>query len=462
MEVTGAEDVREIPRADGLYLTVPSSLPTSSGLDAGTRIELRPDPALALRMQGQRVYWSDWALNPVTAEEAAGADVAVATIRTAEGGRVSWFGMRTGQAATAQDSVRLERLLLNGIGWAAGVPSAGPATWPGAARAAVMFVLDVEGHEPSVQARDAAAVFEAERLPVTFFVVTGLVEDDVELASALVRAGEVGTQTIDHVAVTGLTRQEQAIRLRRSRDHLADWSGREPQGLHPPEDSYDALTLDAWRRAGGSYLLASNQARSASPEIHATDAGPVVVLPRLLKDDYAVVVRDVTLRSQRLADAFLAGTAKMRAIGGLAVVAGHTQIIVTGPRLDAFRQVAESVRTQGGWWMAEGQEIADWWLARSQVVLTWESPTAPRESLDGMLPVDLSDLVVTSGSETTLSNLWIDIVVPALPEGAIPLVNGVFVDHTSESWGVRVSIGDLAPGVAVRVSFALPVTHEGS
>lgn len=462
MEVTGAEDVREIPRDDALYLTAPSSLPTSPGLEAGTRIELRPDPALALRMEGERVYWSDWALNPVAAQAAGGADVAVATTRTAEGGRVSWFGMRTGQAATPQDSVHLDRLLLNGIAWAAGVPSAGPATWPGAARAAVMFVLDVEGHEPSIRARDAAAVFEAERLPVTFFVVTGLVEDDADLASALVRAGEVGTQTIEHVALTGLTRQEQAIRLRRSHDQLADWSDRRPNGLHPPEDSYDAHTLDGWRRAGGSYLLASNEARSASPEVHATDAGPIVVLPRLLKDDYAVVVRDVTLRSQRLAEAFLAGTAKMRAIGGLAVVAGHTQIIVTGPRLDAFRQVAESVRAQDGWWMAEGHAIADWWLARSQVELTWDAPEEPGALSAGMRPVDMSDLVVSSGSETGVSNLWIDIVVPVLPEGAIPLVNGVSVDHTLESWGFRVSIGDLAPETAVRVSFAHPAPPDGS
>lgn len=461
LEVTGAEDVREIPRGDGLYLTVPSSLPTSPGLDAGARIELRPDPALALRMSGQRVYWSDWALNPVSVDVAAGADAAVSTTRTDEGGRVAWFAMRTSQAATEADAVRLERLLQSGIAWAAGIPSASPTTWPGASRAAAMFVLDVEGSEPAVQARDAAAVFEAEGLPVTFFVVSGLVEGDVELAESLVRAGEVGTQTLDHAPLTGRTRQEQSMRLGRSRDHLAEWSGLEVRGLHPPEDSYDVYTLEAWVRAGGSYLLAGNDARSASPEVHGTEGGPVVVLPRLLKDDYSVVVRDVTLRSRRLADAFLAGATKMRAIGGLAVVAGHTQIIVTGPRLDAFRTVAESLRGQGDWWMAEGHEIAEWWLARSLVDVRWTEPTELREAPSGMVPVEMYDLVVVAGEEIGVGELWVDVVLPEMPTGAVPLVDGVYVDHSIEPWGMRVSIGRLAPGAHAVVRFAVPAPDEG-
>lgn len=462
LEVTGAEDVREIPRGDGLYLTVPAALPLSPGLETGSRIELRPDPALALRLPGQRVYWSDWALNPVAVEVAGGADAAVTTVRTAEGGRVSWFAMRSGQAATEEDAVRLDRLIRNGVAWAAGVPSARPATWPGAATAAAILVLDVEGSDPAIRARDAAAVLESERIPVTFFVVSGLVEGDAELAASLMSAGEVGSQTIDHSVLTGRTSQEQSMRLRRAHDQLAAWTGEPPAGLHAPEDSYDVHTLEAWRRAGGVYLLAVNDARSAAPELHDTDAGPVVVLPRLLKDDYAVVVRDVTLRSRLLAEAFLAGAAKMRAIGGLAVVAGHTQIIVTGPRLDAFRTVAESLRVQDGWWMAEGREVAEWWLARSAVELRWESASEGVRVPSGTRPVEMPELIVTTTAENGIRDLWIEVVVPDLPDGALPLVDGVFVDHSIEPWGVRIAIGELMPGTETRVSLAVPLDPEGS
>jgi len=82
LDVTGADDIREITDRDGTFITIPAGLPSSPGIDPGTRIELRPDPSLALRMPGQRVYWSDWALNPAPDDEGAGADVAVSTTRS--------------------------------------------------------------------------------------------------------------------------------------------------------------------------------------------------------------------------------------------------------------------------------------------------------------------------------------------------------------------------------------------
>ena len=54
----------------------------------GITSQLRPDPSLALRMSGERVYWSDWALNPAPDADGAGADVAVVTRATPAGGRL--------------------------------------------------------------------------------------------------------------------------------------------------------------------------------------------------------------------------------------------------------------------------------------------------------------------------------------------------------------------------------------
>ncbi|MDX1495430.1 MAG: polysaccharide deacetylase family protein, partial [Longimicrobiales bacterium] len=375
LEITEAEAIRELTGRQALYFTVPAGLPTSPGLDPGARVELRPDPAIALRMPGPRIYWSDWALNPTPDDEGTGADVAVATTVSAAGGRVSWFGVRADQAASAADSVRLERVLENGIRWAAGRAHAAPSPWPGGARTALVFTVDVEGLDAYRNAADAAAMFGQEGVPVTFYPVSQLVQDDEELGRTLVAVGEVGTQTVDHAPLAGLTAQDQRIRLRRSWSDVLDWTGEPPQGLRAPEEVVDAVTLDAWRRAGGSYVLAGNEARSASPEIHQTEGGPMVLLPRLMKDDYTIIVRDVTIRSRSLAEAFLAGTRKLRAIGGLAVVAAHTQIIEPGPRLEALRTVADSVRAQEGWWIAEARDVARWWRDRSRVELAWVPAT---------------------------------------------------------------------------------------
>ncbi|MDX1646999.1 MAG: polysaccharide deacetylase family protein, partial [Longimicrobiales bacterium] len=377
LTVTGAEAVRELTGRPALYLTVPAGLATSPGLDPGTRVEVRPDPAVALRMPGARIYWSDWALNPWPDDDGAGADVAVSTTRSGAGGRVSWFGVRTGQAVSDREQALLERVFHNGIRWAAGAPHAAPTPWPEAARTALLFAIEVEGEAAYRNAADIASAFQADDLPISFFAVSRLVEGDEALAEALSAAGEVGTQTVDHTPLAGLTAQDQRIRLRRSWSDIEEWTGLGPAGLRPPEESVDAVTLEAWRRAGGRYILASNEARSASPEIHDVDGGPMVLLPRLMKDDYTIIVRDITLRSRTLAEAYLAGTKKIRAIGGLAVVAGHTQIIEPGARLQALRSVADSVRGHDVWWIAEARDVALGWVDRARVTLAWAPRGAP-------------------------------------------------------------------------------------
>lgn len=453
LDVTGAEAIRELPSRDALYLTVPGGLSTSPGIDPGTRIELRPDPAIALRMPGARVYWSDWALNPAPDDEGAGADVAVSTTTSPDGGRIVWFGVRAGQASTPADSAKLDRLLQNGIRWAGGVPHAAPAPWPGGRQAALIFVLDVEGQEAPVNARDVAAMFAEEGLPISFYAVSQLVQDDEELADVLMSAGEVGSQTVDHAPLAGLTAQDQTVRLRRSFNDVERWTGVGPAGLRPPEDAFDAFTMRAWKAAGGSYILASNEARSAAPEVHETDLGPIVVLPRLIKDDYTVIVRDITLRSRRLADAFLAGTRKVRAIEGLAIVAGHTQIIAAGPRLEAVRAVADSVRAQGGWWIAEAEDVANWWLDRSRVELSWTATGGP-PSDQRLEAATGEDLLVSIGSGAEVEGLWVDVVGAEMAQGAIPLVDGRSVDFIEEGWGMRVAVGTVRAGEVKRVSFA--------
>lgn len=452
LAVTGAEDIRELPTRDGLFLTVPAGLPTSTGLDAGTRIELKPDPSLALRMEGQRVYWSDWALNPAPDDEGIGADVAVSTTLSDEGGRVAWFGLRANQAATPADSVRLDRMLLNGLAWAAGVPTASPTAWPGAVQSALIFALDVEGADAWINARDAAAVFELEEVPISFYVVSQLVEEDEELAGTLVAAGEVGTQTVDHAPLRGLTAQEQGMRLRRSFDDLRRWTDEAPAGLRPPEETYDSLTLESWSAAGGAYLLSANEVRSASPEMHTTASGPIVVLPRLLKDDHDVIVEDVTLRSVRLADAYLTGLAKIRAIGGLATVVGHTQIISSGPRLEAFRTVARTARSEGGWWIAEARDVARWWATRSEIQMAWTPGQTPPPA--GMTATEAPELAVTGPASGAIDDVWLDLILPVGADWGVPVVDGVPVDHIEESWGVRVRLGTLDVGQESIVSWA--------
>jgi peptidoglycan/xylan/chitin deacetylase (PgdA/CDA1 family) len=446
--LTGAEDVREIPPRAGLFLVVPAGVALSAGFDPGTRIELRPDASLALRLSGPRVYWSDWALNPEPDESRGGADVAALATYSSDGGRIAWFGLRLSQAAAPSDQTHLERLIENGVLWAAGTPVAAVAPWPHASRAALVFTLDVED-EPR-NALGMAELLRERGLPGTFFVVSRLVQDDRELAQTLSAAGEVASQTSDHAPVAGLTARDQDVRLRRSWSEIEAWAGRGPAGLHPPEESFDANTLFAWAAAGGDYILATNDARSAAPEVHRTQDGPVVLLPRLLKDDYNIIVQDRVLRAAGLGEALLAGTRKLRAIGGLAIVGTHTQIMRPGARLEAIGMVADSVLAQKDWWIASAGDVADWWAARTATRVRFV-PAA-----DG-----LADLLVEAPVDRDIVGVWIDIVLPG-GERVLPTVEGRPVDFAVTEWGVRVPVTDLPAGATRRISLLLTEEGEGA
>jgi peptidoglycan/xylan/chitin deacetylase (PgdA/CDA1 family) len=446
-ELTGAGDVRELPAREGLYLTVPAGLPLSQGLDPGTRIELRPEPSLAVHLQGPRVFWSDWALNPAPDESGGGADVAAVTSRLRGGGRTAWLGFRLSQAATPRDSVLVDRLARNGVLWAAGVATASPAPWPNGKRGALLLVQDVEAEPRNAMA--LAGVLTEVGLPGTFFVVSRAVLDEQELADVLSAAGEVGSHTSDHSPVAGLPHQDQVVRLRRSWNEIRGWTGKGPAGLRPPEESFDANTLQAWGEVGGRYVLAVNQARSGSPEVHRAGERDVILIPRLLKDDYNVFVQEGALRTERLTAAFLEGARKLRSIGGVAVVGLHTQILGTDRRLDAVRVLADTVRAQGDWWVARAGEVAEWWGKRASVRVT--VVPAPTEG-DG-----LPDILVEAPELEGVRGVWIDVSLPGGWDGLVPSVDGTPVSYSATEWGIRVPVGDLEPGQVRRVSLLHPV-----
>lgn len=448
LDLTGADNVRELPPRQALYLTVPGGLSLSPGVDPGTRVELRSDRSLALRLPGPHVYWSDWALNPEPDSAGIGADAAMSTTTRDTGGRVAWFGLRLGQAATPRDSMLVQRVVQNGVLWAAGVPIVAPSPWPEAARAALVFTVDVEMEHRN--ALGVAEVLAAEGLTASFFAVSQIVEGDRELAEALTRVGEVGTQTVDHTPIAGLTPQDQAIRLQRAADEIERWTGTAPAGLHPPEEAHDSVSLAAWKRAGGRYILGGTEARSGSPELHTVSGGSMVVLPRVIEDDYGVFVQDGALMAERLSEAYVMGAQKMRAIGGLAVIAGHTQIMSRGTRLDAFRVVADSARSQNDWWITRADHVADWWSARGEVRLSWSEP-AVLPALDGIGVSGLPDLLV-HGPSAEMRGLWIDVVMPE-SDRLVPLVDGETVEYNTTDWGLQVPVGILRPGEPRRIVF---------
>jgi len=439
--LTGSPDVREIEQREALYLTVPGDLALSAGFDPGTRVELRFESQLAAADTGARIYWSDWALNAAPAAQTEAVNTAALARVTPGGGHVVWFGFRLGQGARPEDEERLQALVINGVRWVADVPIAELLAWPGGARAALLIAQDVESEFPNATA--LAALAERKAVPATFFVVSQLALDYPAIADSLTAAGEVGSQTSGHTVLFGLPLVEQRTRLSRSWAEVRGWTGDTAFGLHPPEERFDLNTLRAWRQAGGSYLVAINDARTGSPEVFETGDGEIVLLPRLIKDDYNVFVQESAMRARRLTEAYLEGMAKIRALGGLAVLSLRSQVGGAPGRVAVVGEVVDSARADGDWWIATGRNVAGWWSARRTASLRMTRGTR------GEIVVG-----VTAPSNAALSGAWLRIVRGAEMEGWVPTIDGRGVPYTSTPLEVRVSLPDLEPGAHAVVTIA--------
>ena len=440
--LTGALDLVEIPAGEAQFLSVPAALPVSPGLPPGARVELFPEPHLALQVPGPHPYWSDWALNGPSEVGASAPDAAIVLHEPLSGGRVVWFGFRDRQAVSDRDAIRVRRLFRNGIRWASGTVAAEISPWPSGSRAAILVAEEVETGFENVVA--FARVLRVRDVRGSIFPVSELAQDHPEIAAEIADIGEVGSQTADHVSPAGLPVDEQEIRLARSRRELQQWSGAEIVGLRVPEERFDEATLHAWRRSGGTYVAALNQARSAAPEVFATDDGPIVLLPRLVKDDYNVFVQDGARRTEVLLQAWLEGLEKIGALGGFGFLSIHSQIAGDPDRVEVVGQVLDSIASgQTDWWIATGAEIADWWLARSEARLLVEGP-----------PDQLSLRLLTPASPA-LSGAWIDVSLG--PDSELrPFVDGRPLAWAPTEWGIRFPIEELTTGETGEIQLLIP------
>lgn len=432
-ELASAEAVGTLEQRSPTFLAIPHGSALAAGLPPGIRIELRNEPWIALRSPESIAFWSDWALNPRAGPYGGAAAAATAAVNEA-GARVAWFGFRVDMGATDYDQQLIDRFVQNAALWAAGHVIADVDPWPGGYRAAMAVTQDVE-HDFGNSRLLARRFLELEA-PITFFVVSKLVRQDAELAETLLAAGEVGSHTVDHRQVAGRLWGNQLAALRQARNDVRGWAGERPLGLRPPREVYDQFTLEAWRRYGGLYIAGTNRARSAAPEIFTVPSGRVAVLPRVVDDDYAVMIVRGRNSADSLQAALSAALHKMRSLGGLNLVTLHTQLIDSQRRVDAIESVVREARAAGDVWIAGTAELADWWMRRSQLEVR------VRER------ADLSAIVsVRNGGHAPIASAWVHVHLPGDAAAyAAPEVGEDILDSEYGRSGLRIKLPILEPG----------------
>jgi peptidoglycan/xylan/chitin deacetylase (PgdA/CDA1 family) len=436
-ELSGAAGSGTVEDHAPSYVTLPHGSVVATGLPPGSRVELENESWITLRAGAGDAFWSDRALNPRTAP-GGGAAAAVITRRTGSGGRIAWFGFRLDAAAAERDRRVIDRLARNAALWAGGHVTLEVEPWPDGARAALALTQDVE-HD-FTNSRRLAERLQARGAPVTFFVVTRLARSHPQLAAALRSTGEIGSHGVDHRQVAGRLWGTQLAAADQAREDIRAWAGVDPVGFRPPREVYDETTLETWRRRGGLYVAASNGARSAAPEIFDVGSGRVVVLPRVVDDDYTVMVVRGAVRSDSLEASLMAALAKMRALGGLDLITLHSQLIDSESRVGVVESAIGAASRAGDVWVARAADIADWWLRRADLEVR------ARSRSDGSLLVNVQN----RGEKVTAA--WLRLHLPDDPRSyAAPESEATIPEARLEEGSMRIALPVLKPGEIIEL-----------
>lgn len=431
-EISGASRLDTLPATGGdCYVTFLRGGPLAADIPPGARLELAVANHVALRTPHREAYFSDYMLNPRSSPGEPLVDGAVAQTRVGAARAVYWGFELRNVAPRPWDRALALLLTRNSVAWAAHLPVATIEAWPFGRAAAAVFAQDVE--DEFANARDALDSLRAIKVPGTYYLVTRLAEREASLSRALAAQGEVGTHTPRHRLLGGVGEEHQRDVLEESQQELRDIVGHRVGGLRPPEEQYDSATLAAWVQAGGRYVFATLNGRSASPEIFSVDDHPLVMLGRVTNDDFIEVSRRGETDTDTLFTRFIAGYEKVRALGGLYILSYHSQVLARPELVPALARVARHVAADSSVWISTAGAVADWWLERSRLVARATVVTPNHVRIDvrntgttavngAVVRVGVGDVPVTT-TTNGVQMLPSDgeaarLLLPALPAGA--------------------------------------------
>lgn len=440
--LTGAERVDTLEPREVNYVAFPDGSPLAAGLPPGARLEVLRANHAVLREPGRDAYWADFMLNPLPAGGTPLLDAAV-THSTTSGTRAVFWGFDLLRVAPRPWDRELARhLVRNSIAWAAGMPVASVAPWPRGRLAAAVVAQDVE--DQFANARFAADTLRAAGVRGTYYLVSELALQHPDVARKLAAEGEVGSHSENHRLLGGLAPDIQARRLATTQRELTKLFGHPVRGFRPPEEQFDDATLTGWYATGGRYLFGSNNARTASPELLALGRDTVVLLARIINDDFITVRRAGLRDPARLAAGYLDALDKVRALGGLYMLSYHSQMLSRPALVPALGRIARALAADSTVWVATGSEVASWWRARAALGVS-----ARRDATDRVT------VTVTNRGPAPVDGAVVRVVLPmgARPVGASGAT--LLASSARVPDAARLALPVLAPGATMAVTISL-------
>lgn len=370
-ELTGALRIDTLEWRDEVYVTLPVGGTLATDIPPGARLEVAPAVQIAVRHPRRDAYYSSLILNPEPVRREPLLDGAV--VHNVRGrSRIVYWGFELRHLVDRPWDAGVATLLArNSVAWAAGRPLAAIAPWPEGYEAAAVIAQDVE--DEFENARFAVDSLEAAGVTATYFLVSNQAERNRGLVDRMAKHGEIGTHTTDHRALRGHPLDVQLQRLRAAQRALHELTGRTVAGLRPPEELFDRMTLSSWVAAGGTYLFGSNSARVAAPELIPVDGDTLVLLSRVINDDFISVRKAGKTDVPTLTGEYLNSLEKVKALGGLYMLSYHSQLLARPELVPALAQIARALRADSTVWVTTAGDVARWWLGRARLDVRVES-----------------------------------------------------------------------------------------
>lgn len=368
-ELTGADSFRFTDRPAPWFVAFAAA-------PAGLRVQVASPErmeATALNVDG---YWCDGRLFPVDSAQPASLQGCVLHSQI-DRGRVVWYGFQENSAvAEGNDKATLDLVLTNGLAWAGRRVLCAIDPWPSPYSGAALLALDVE--EDYHNASYAADALLKNHTKGTFFCVSDTARTSRDLLRSLKRTGEIAVHGNTHAPFGQAAAVSQLVRLQSARWTFWRLGGTWASGFHPPGETWNTETLQALAGARFRYYVVGAGGNSVLPTIFRVSQSvgmfrrerELVRLQRTTADDLHLSPLGILgLSPQWIVQRIMADFGIVRDLGGLYVLAYHTQGLSAPEYVTVFPQLLGQFQ-QNSTWIATADEIAGWWVTRSLLAVS--------------------------------------------------------------------------------------------
>jgi peptidoglycan/xylan/chitin deacetylase (PgdA/CDA1 family) len=264
-------------------------------------------------------------------------------------------------------------------------PYSAIATWPRAKPFGALVEEDTE--DKYTYAKPVVALFAKHNYPISWYILSNEALKHRQLTREMATTGEIACHGDNHGLFTRNTGREQLIRIARCQKVLREITGVTPRSFRPPEEAFNALTMDAIINNHMSHYIAENDSDRAVPELQISlvNGNSLVSIPRLVSDDYELWhTRHLDYKSTiRQMDEDINW---VRYIGGTYMFSFHTQQMVNKKHFNAIKHLAQKL-TDSDAYFATSKDVADWWRFRLALI-HGETPSV--DEFDHFRPVLLT------------------------------------------------------------------------